>query len=161
MGLASPPTHFSKDTVMRAPLPLLIAGLVVALAACGPAAEPPAAGAPAPVAEAAPADAAAPAPSAAPAYADEAAREEAAPVDVPVVAVDSQLFPNAQAGCLDEIAMATNTDRATLTVTDINSAESGISVLVHVPGSDGRWFCLANADGTIQGTELRGIDGAP
>lgn len=140
---------------MRARLPLLVSGLVLALAACGPASEAPASEDPAPAAAAAPAASPAAAPPAARDYADEAAREAAAPVEVPVVAVDSQLFPAAQAGCLDEIAMATNSDRATLTVTGIEQAGSGISATVHVPGSDGRWYCLANADGTVQGTELR------
>jgi hypothetical protein len=140
---------------MRAPLPLLIAGLVLALVACSPAAEAPVTDDQAPTADSVPAQAPAAAPPSTPDYADEAAREAAAPAAVPVVAVDSQLFPRAQAGCVDEIAMATNTDRTTLTVTDIEQAGSGISVLVHVPGSDGRWFCLANADGTVQGTELR------
>jgi hypothetical protein len=143
----------TKDMTMRATSPLLMAGLVLALAACGPAAEAPEADtpAPAPVVEPAPVT-----PAPAPAAADEGDPEEAVPVQAPPpVAVDSQLEPKAQAGCLDEIAMATNADRTTLTVTDVEQAESGISVLVHVPGSDGRWYCFANADGTVQGTELR------
>ena len=123
---------------MRATFPLLIAGLVVSLAACGPKPEPPAPEAAAPVAEAAPAPETAPAPAAA------------------VAAPDGQTYPEAQAGCLDEIAKATSSNRAALTVTELNSAESGISVYVQVPGAAGRWFCLANPDGTVQGTELRG-----
>jgi hypothetical protein len=122
---------------MRAPLPLLIAGLLVSLTACGPTPE-----APAPEAAAPPA----PAPV------------EAAPAPAPAAAVtapDGQTYPEAQAGCLDAVATAASADRATLTVTELNSAESGISVYVDVPGATGRWFCLANPDGSVQGTELR------
>ncbi len=126
---------------MRAPFSLLIAGLLVSLAACGPKPE-------APAAEAAPAPAeAAPAPA------------EAAPATAPaaaaVTAPDGQTYPEAQAGCLDAVAAAASADRATLTVSELNSAESGISVYVDVPGATGRWFCLANPDGSVQGTELR------
>lgn len=81
---------------------------------------------------------------------------EAAAVATP----DGQTFPEAQAGCLDAVAKVTNTDRAALTVTELNSAESGISVFIQVPGAEGPWFCLANADGTVQGTEFRGDEGA-
>jgi hypothetical protein len=126
---------------MRAPLPLLIAGLLVSLTACGPTPE-----APAPEAAAPPAAEAAPAPV------------EAAPAPAPAAAVtapDGQTYPEAQAGCLDAVAAAASADRATLTVTELNSAESGISVYVQVPGATGRWFCLANPDGSVQGTELR------
>ncbi|MCX7034004.1 MAG: hypothetical protein NT046_08545 [Arenimonas sp.] len=122
---------------MRAPLPLLIAGLVVSLAACGPKPEATAPEAAAPPAEAAPAAEPAPAPVAA------------------VTAPDGQTYPEAQAGCLDEVAMASATDRAALTVTELNSAESGISVYVQAPGAAGKWFCLANPDGSVQGTEFR------
>ncbi len=126
---------------MRAPFSLLIAGLLVSLAACGPKPE-------APAVEAAPAPAeAAPAPA------------EAAPATAPaaaaVTAPDGQTYPEAQAGCLDAVAAAASADRATLTVSELNSAESGISVYVDVPGATGRWFCLANPDGSVQGTELR------
>jgi hypothetical protein len=126
---------------MRAPLPLLIAGLVVSLAACGPKPEAPAPEAAAPPAEATPAD-------------EPAAEPAPAPVAA-VTAPDGQTYPEAQAGCLDEIAMASATDRAALTVTELNSAESGISVYVQVPGAAGKWFCLANPDGSVQGTEFR------
>lgn len=124
---------------MRAPFQLLIAGLVVSLAACGPKPEAPAPEAAVPPADAAPAaePAAAPAPVAA------------------VTAPDGQTYPEAQAGCLDAVATAANADRAALTVTELNSAESGISVYVQVPGATGRWFCLANPDGSVQGTEFR------
>lgn len=121
---------------MRAPLPLLIAGLVVSLAACGPKPEAPAPEAAAPPAEAAPA-------------------AEPAPAPVAVTAPDGQTYPEAQAGCLDEVAMASATDRAALTVTELNSAESGISVYVQAPGAAGKWFCLANPDGSLQGIEFR------
>jgi hypothetical protein len=77
-----------------------------------------------------------------------------------VATPDGQTFPEAQAGCLDAVAKVTNTDRAALTVTELNSAESGISVFIQVPGAEGPWFCLANADGTVQGTEFRGDEGA-
>jgi hypothetical protein len=141
IGRANPPIPLSEDTVMRAPLPLLIAGLVVSLAACGPKPEAPAPEAAAPPAEAAPAAEPAPAP-------------EPAPVAA-VTAPDGQTYPEAQAGCLDAVATAANADRAALTVTELNSAESGISVYVQVPGAAGKWFCLANPDGSVQGTEFR------
>ena len=88
---------------------------------------------------------------------DAAATPEAAG---PTAAADGQTYPDAEAGCLDEIAKVTNTDRAGLKVTEVNSAESGISVLIQVPGANGPWFCLANADGSVQGTEFRGDEGA-
>ena len=78
----------------------------------------------------------------------------------PTMAADGQTYPAAEAGCLDEIAKVTNTDRAGLKVTEVSSAESGISVLIQVPEANGPWFCLANADGSVQGTEFRGDEGA-
>jgi hypothetical protein len=137
---------------MRAHHSLLMAGMALALAACGPAAEAPAPEPAAPAAEAAPA-------VEAPA---EAVPAETAPAEAAAVVTtpDGQTFPEAQAGCLDAVAKATNTDRAGLVVTKLNSAESGISVFIQVPGATGPWFCLANVDGTVQGTEFRGDEGA-
>ncbi|MFY2763378.1 hypothetical protein [Arenimonas sp. MALMAid1274] len=78
----------------------------------------------------------------------------------PTPAADGQTYPQAESGCLDAIAKVTNTDRAGLKVTEVKSAESGISVYIQVPGANGPWFCLANADGSVQGTEFRGDEGA-
>lgn len=130
---------------MRAPLPLLIAGMVVSLAACGPKPEAPAPEAAAPPAEAAPAAEPAPAP-------------EPAPVAA-VTAPDGQAYPEAQAACLDAVAAQTNVDRATLTVTEVLWAEAGVGVTITVPGADAPWSCLADESGKVQGAAYTGSEG--
>lgn len=137
---------------MRAPLPLLIAGLVVSLAACGPREE---AEAPTPAAtDAAPAAEAAEAAEAAPAA-------EATPTPAAVVtAPDGQAYPEAQAACLDAVAAQTNLDRATLTVTEVLWAEAGVGVTITVPGADAPWSCLADEAGNVQGAAYTGSEGA-
>lgn len=131
---------------MRMPLPLLIAGLVVSLSACGPRPEAPAPEPAATPAEAAPADEPAPAPSPAPVAA--------------VTAPDGQTYPEAQAACLDAVAAQTNVDRATLTVTEVLWAEAGVGVTIAVPGADAPWSCLADEAGKVQGAAYTGSEGA-
>ena len=48
---------------------------------------------------------------------------------------------------------------SSLSVSDVTTAESGISVMVDVPGAAAPWHCLSDAKGHVQGVEFTGRDG--
>jgi len=44
-------------------------------------------------------------------------------------------------------------------VSDVATAESGVSVMVEVPGATAPWHCLSDAKGQVQSMEFTGRDG--
>jgi hypothetical protein len=65
----------------------------------------------------------------------------------------------AEKACLAAVAKKVNVDRSKLEVADVMTAESGIGVMVNVPGATAPWSCLSDAKGHVQGVTFTGTDG--
>ena len=65
----------------------------------------------------------------------------------------------AEKACLAAVAETVNLDRGSLSVSGVTTAESGISVMVQVPGATAPWSCLSDAKGQVQGVMFTGKDG--
>ena len=65
----------------------------------------------------------------------------------------------AEKACLSAVAKTVNLPRSTLSVSDVSTAESGISVMVRVPGATAPWSCLSDAKGHVSGVMFTGKEG--
>ncbi len=65
----------------------------------------------------------------------------------------------AEKACLAAVAKTVNLPRSKLSVSDVSTAESGISVMVKVPGATAPWSCLSDAKGHVSGVMFTGKDG--
>ena len=65
----------------------------------------------------------------------------------------------AEQACLAAVAKTVNLPRGKLSVQDVSTAESGISVMVKVPKATAPWSCLSDAKGHVSGVMFTGKDG--
>jgi hypothetical protein len=65
----------------------------------------------------------------------------------------------AEKACLAAVAKTVNLPRSKLSVQDVSTGESGISVMVTVPKATAPWSCLSDAKGQVSGVTFTGKDG--
>jgi membrane-bound inhibitor of C-type lysozyme len=82
------------------------------------------------------------------------------PVEETAVAPTAPQYPLAREACLDTVAMEAKADRASLVITEVVRAESGVGITVVVPDTNAPWSCLSSEDGRVEGAVNMGSDDA-
>jgi hypothetical protein len=65
----------------------------------------------------------------------------------------------AQQACLAEVAKTANVPGSTLSVLNVSTAGSAITVMVKIPGATAPWSCHSDAAGKVQDVMFTGRDG--